>query len=357
MPEGLKFPLEYQTLILEKLYLEPGRQFNLHQFVQEIERFDVKKGHEVKIQGFKRIEIGDDVEAEFTLPSLSHKISDNPEQYVEEFEQSFTMKEYLLKNAVMVQEWEQRHALHDIVGVHGTALADTYHKFREKMIAGKFANSPFTRYANNKATAAAMTIADKFTFSDFLLTQAELKQLDIPTYPDGTYVCLINEATKATLFNEEAFQTATLRAFQAQAPVFTGELGVISNIRFVLTQSFADVTGDSDGTPFNAARATMFGTGIMEGMPLNATNLESQTLNWMNGNAAGPITKVTGMKPEVRVSNETDYDRFLKMTWLEHAGYGVMDPTVEEFDDTTTQGEASRYIRHLIGATDLSAAL
>lgn len=350
---GLFFTDEFVPVMEEKLFMEPVDEFIFHQFTMELEDFTKKPGEVKRVTGPTFLAKVSNPDTDRMLADIGDKVSDNAPQHPDLNKQEVSINEFLLKNALIVQEYEAARSFHDLAAINGTVLAYDYHQWRDEIIKKRFTSSTYVRYASGAANAAALTTSNKISIDELVITAATLSNRNIPRYPDGTYVAIIDDSTLATLYTEQKFLDASTRALASQAPLFRGEMTTVAGIKFVKSTNLDTVVGDSDGTPFDASQVLMFGTSNFGMFPLGTADglVKQERLDWLKGMGAGPVVTVRGMPVEVRLREVTDYGRFQEMIWIEHTGYSILDPNP---GSGKTTGVDSRFVQKLVGATVLS---
>lgn len=356
MATGIFFSDEFIPVLEQELYREPGADFVFDQFVMELDSFTSKAGDTVRVNGPTFLAPTSNPYTERMLSSISDKVSDNAAQRPDLNKQEVQIQEHLLPNALIVQEFEAAHTVHDLAQINGAVLARDYHMWRDDYVKNRMLDSTFVRYVGGVANEAALTSAAKISIDELVITAALLSQRYIPRYSDGTYMCVVDDAIIATLMTEQKFLTASTTALLANAPLFRGELTTVAGIRFVRSNNMPTTTGDSDGTPFLASQALMFGTGTYGMWPAGtADGLVSQAkMDFFKGNGAGPVVEVRGMPVEVRLREVNDYGRFQEMIWICHNEWKVLDPGVTAYSGSKTIGTDTRFIQKLVGATVMS---
>lgn len=348
---------EFVPVIEDQLYREPGADYVMDQFVMELDSFESKPGDTVRVNGPTFITPSSAPTTDRKLTSVADRVSDNPAQTIGENFQEVQLDEYLLPNPLQIQEYDAAHSAHDLAQMNGGALAEDYFAWRDAMILKRMTDSTFVRYVGGVANEAALTTASKISADEIVISAALLSQRFIPRFPDGNYICIIDDATLATFYTEQKFLDASVRALASNAPVFRGEMVVYGGVRFIKSNNMAAVTIDSDGANAEGSQALLFGTSTYGMYPMGfADQLISQgRMDFFRGKGAGPVARVRGQAVSVRMNSNDDFGRFQEMIWLEHSAYSVIDPGVVVYDGTKTKGTDTRFIQKLIGANVLSA--
>lgn len=353
MATGIFFADEFIPVMEDAFFREPGPDTVFDQFVMELDDFSMKPGDTKRVLGPTFLAEPSNPYTDRKLSSISDKVSDNPSQHPDLNKQEIALEEHLLPNALIAQEFEAAHSYHDLAQMNGAVLARDYHRWRDAYIRNRMLDSTFVRYVGGVANEAALTSAAKITSDEIMITATKLAQRYVPTYPDGNYIAVVDDATITTLYTEQKFLDATTRALAANAPVFRGEMCVVGGVRFIRTNNMPTTTGDSDGTPFAASQVLIFGTSTFGMWPMGTADglVSAERIAFMNGMGAGPVVALRGKPVSVRLREVNDYGRFQEMIWLEHSMYKVLDPGVTVYDGTKTIGTDSRFIQKLVGST------
>jgi hypothetical protein len=352
---GLRFTDDYVTVIEAPLFFEPMKKLVYWQFAMELDDLSKKSGETVRVIGPQLLARPTDPRTSRRIAAVSSRLIDNPVQELSNVYQEVTIDEWALLEPLIVREYNNARTMHDQAHWNGVALARDFHETRDELIQEAMLGSGFVRYVSGVAAETDMTTSLKFSTDEFVANAAILSLRDIPTFADGKYISLIDAAIEATLMVEEKYQAAA-RAMGDRAPLFTGHVADFGNIHFVLAPTTPTVEVNSDGTPFDASQALMFGTSTYDMFPVGTADglIKQDRLDWLGGMGAGPVVVVRAQPVEVRLGDETDYGRQQTMTWLEHGQYSVLDPGVNAYDGTKTVGTDTRYIQKVIGATVLS---
>jgi N4-gp56 family major capsid protein len=356
MATGIFFSDEFIPVLEQELFREPGEDTVFDQFVVELDSFTSKPGDTVRVNGPTFLTKLTDPYNDRMLASISDKVSDNAAQHPDMNKQEIQIQEHLLPNALIVQEFEAAHTVHDLAQINGAVLARDYHLWRDEYIKARMLDSGFLTYVNDRANEAALVEAtDLISMTELVKMQARLANRYIPRFSDGNYIAIVDDATIATLMVETKFLEACTRALGAGTPLFRGELVNFAGVRFIRTNNMDTTTGDSDGTPFVASQVLMFGAGTYGMWPSGtADGLVNQArMEFFRGNG-GPVVEVRGMPVEVRLREVNDYGRFQEMIWITHNMWKVLDPGVTVYDGTKTVGTDTRFIQKLVGSTILS---
>lgn len=355
MATGIFFPDEFIPVMQAELYREPGVETVLDQFVMEINDLQMKPGDTKRVLGPQWLAKPANPLTDRKLASIQDKVSDNAAQNPTIVKQEISIDEYLLPDALIVQEFEAAHSFHDLAQMNGVVLARDYFVWRDEMIKKRMLDSTFVRRAGGKADDASMTLSDRVSLDELVYTATDLKNRNIPTYSDGRYICVVGPNTEATLMTEQKFLDASTEALREEAPLFRGSLGTVAGIRFIRSNNIDTKTVGTNPNDYEAEQVIMFGTSNFGMHPLGSAEgiISQKRMSFLSGQGAGPIVGLRGMPVEVRLREVTDYGRFQEMIWIEHSGYSVLDPHVASYAGKTV-GTDSSYIQILVGASALS---
>lgn len=348
MATGVMFADEYQTKLTQGLHVEPAPQYVFWQFVNEIPFFEAEKGQTVQVNGPNWLAELSDPIADSQLASLATKVADQTVQNFTENKQSIELLEKLLKNPLQLQEFDIKHAEHNVQDINEAVLRESYHKTWDGIYRNRLVNNTYRSFSGDATALANMDSADVMATDEFIKVAVVLADRYIPKYPDGNYIAVIDPSTKGKLLREQKFLDATTRGLQANAPVFNNEIGVYAGIRFVESNNIAKVSAGSPA--FNVSQSFIFGTSLFNMNPLGALGgwLPQQRFDFLRGFGAGPLVKVVGMMAEARIHETTDYGRFREVIWIEHSECKVLDPKPGA---GKTIGTDTRFCQTLYGAT------
>lgn len=353
MATGKHFDDEYIEKMEQALFAQPIPKYIFWQFAQERRDFTKGPGETIRIMAPRFLAAEADPFADAKLASLASKVADQATELWTMGKQEITIDEYLKKKPLALQDYDIRHSEHNLWDINITTLSEHFHRNSDDRMRTRLTNNTFRSYAGGKAAAAAMTTSDVMKIDEFVDVATRLHNRNIPTYPDGTYIAVIDPSTRGTLLKEQKFLDATVRGLATQAPVFTGELVVYGDIRFVVSNNMKKVTVGQSGTPFSASQAIVFGNPTLGLLPLGSEMgiVPRERFDFLRGNGAGPLVKVIGMDVEVRAHEITDYGRFKTVIWIEECEYALADADPSE--DGTYAGKAvgtdSRFVELLYG--------
>jgi N4-gp56 family major capsid protein len=353
MATGKHFDDEYIIQMEQGVHATPLPKFIFWQFTSERRDFTKRRGETIRVMAPRWLTPQSDPFADAKLSSLASKVADQATQLWDMTKQEITIDEYLLKNPLALQDYDVRHSEHNLRDINTSMLSENYHHNTDDRIRKRLTDNTFRSYAGGNAAAAAMDTNDVMKIDEFIDVSTTLHKRNIPTYPDGTYIAVIDPSTRGTLMKEQKFLDATVRGLQARAPVFTGELVVYGDIRFVVSNNIPQVTVGQSGTPFAASQAIVFGTGTLDMFPLGTADglVPNERFNFLMGQGAGPVVKVVGMDVEVRPHEITDFGRFREVIWIEECEIKLLDadPSQDGAYAGKSVGTDSRFVQLLYG--------
>jgi len=356
MPNGIIFPDAFVPVLSGELHREPTEDHNLYQFVMELINFGRQPGEKVRVNGPLFLDEVADPDTDRMVSDLGVKVSSNASQTLDMNKQEITLRENLLPNALQVRQYEAAHSFIEVAQLNGAALAVDYFRWRDKYIRTRLLASTYKSYAGDATGTSDMDANDKYAIATFVRAAAVLSKRYIPRFPNGRYICVIDPAIEATMYENQQFLDATTRAMAAQAPLFKGQIGPFAGIEFIRNNNIPTKTAGASSN-LQASQAIMFGSGTYGLFPMGTADglLSKEKIAFYGGEASpvanGPIVCVAGMPAEARINDNTDYGRLNEMIWTSHEEFSVLDPNP---GSGKVVGRDSRFIQNIVGCTVLS---
>lgn len=351
-----RFDNEYVDKLTAALHRKPAAEYVFWQTGFEFHNFMASKGDTVKVNAPEFLPKYVDPIADAKLAGITTKWTDQATQEFTENQQSVVLQEYLMKKPTILYEWDKSYAEHSVVDINEAVMAEDYNQRLDDHLIKLHAANTFRTYGNLKEAAAAMTksgsTSDQASFDIFSKARLQLSSRHIPKLGGGLYMCYIDEKVEATLFLDQRYQDNFARALAQSSPVFTGEIGEIFKLKFVVSDNVPTVTVGQSGTPFEASQCFLYGASTYDAFPIGTFDgFIGDRAAFLDGKMAGPIGKVTGAVPaEVRVNVQDDMGRQQIAGWIEHMEAKMIDPGVTVVAGKTV-GVDSRFQQVLYVAT------
>lgn len=239
-------------------------------------------------------------------------------QALEEAAVSLVLKERGLANPVAISSFAQVRSFHDLMVIADTYLRRDYNHWVDNVIRNLFLTASTVLYPNGKTSAASMTSTDTFS-KDFLLDIArKLNELDVPTFPDGYYIGVLNYNDYANLVKsltgtKEEFpkdlDAINRLLFPAGQGVVTGYVGNFHNFHLFVSRNLAK--GSHTDSP------------VPPGVTSGGSPAITLRMSYFFG--PGTIGRGIALPVEIRRADETDFQRRTKLIWYSLEAFGALD--------------------------------
>lgn len=194
-----------------------------------------------------------------------------------------------------VTEWVTRRATHDIVAIIGEFMRRDYDRFHDVAMRD-FLLSSTNVVTPNGAAEGAITVGQVMTVAFLRKLNKYMKDLKIPTYPNGRWRLCIDTTDELNLKSDTAYTTAMTQLAQAN-PLFTGHVMSIEGFDIMVSTML----------PTKAVGAAGAVTGHQ-------------------GCAWGPygIGHGVDMPPSIRDGDNTNYKRKNRVVWISYEAMGLL---------------------------------
>lgn len=317
--------------MLSVIVREPTDTTFIHwQFALSVTDFGRTSGDTIRIPRFSRLPDPTDESSRTLTPGTDISSSG---QALEEAAVSLVLKERGLPTPVAISSFAQVRSFHDLMVIADTYLRRDYNCWVDNVLRNLFLTAATVLYPNGKTSAASMTSSDTFS-KDFLLDIArKLNELDVPTFPDGYYVGVLN-------YNDYANLVKSLTGTREEFPK---DLNTINRLLFPAGQGVATgYVGDFHNFHLFVSRNLAKGSHTDSPVPPGVTSGGSPAITLRMSYFFGPGTVGRGiaLPVEIRRADETDFQRRTKVIWYSLEAFGALDINA----DTATKSE-TRVIR------------
>lgn len=214
----------------------------------------------------------------------------------------------------------------DLIASINRNLGRSYHHYEEVMARELLFSTTRTLYSSGGYTVeteAEVQAGDGGTFTyEFLLDLAtRMADADIPPFDDGCWVVLLNTRQISQLDRSLSVQKRFLDRAGAEE---------VTNLLKVSTgNAYIDRVSGYKGTigGFHVFQSNSFGRGVAPQIGVQQETLGAGVFTTRTGFAIGSNTmgRCLTMPMQIRESNDDDFGRIRKLTWLESAGWGGLD--------------------------------
>lgn len=143
-------------------------------------------------------------------------------------------------------------------------------------------------FANGRANRAAVAAGDNLTDTEIKKAAAVLRNLNVPTFPDGTYHAIIPSLSVYDLFGTDSWK---LKGYYQQASdIEKGKLGDLFGVRFMDT-SLAKVFTAAGSGGVNVYATLVYGPGAFASVDLPGLNQDVIIKTVESGGADNPLNQ------------------------------------------------------------------
>jgi len=155
-------------------------------------------------------------------------------------------------------------------------LSYNAHQTLHKVATSTLAAGTNVIYAGGQTSRSNLTGTYPLTKTEIRQAVAQLMRADIPTFPDGNYICFVHPDKVMNLFtDQELIQLSLTR----RDPIQTGYIGELLGVKFILSTAMPVIPNGNSTTPANVYQTIVVGSNAYGVVDLDGTTLQTTYTN------------------------------------------------------------------------------